>query len=213
MIFILVALFFVLALRGPPLDENLLLSNIATANKKVEHLTEVTQCLLRSCLVRIVLWITTRMVVLRNILSCFWNRRWFLVRVLDVVNMHRFQTSRKRYCLWWKSIRQWWSRGYGRGVDQKWITCLTSIFAPFVSIVTSSFLISPLEHSLRASAVMCTLQNVFIRCSFVDCCHWICVDRKPMRKESPFSRTVILRIVFYEIRKTGNGSLFFRCIL
>ena len=29
------------ALRGPPLDENLLLSNIATANKKVEHLTEV----------------------------------------------------------------------------------------------------------------------------------------------------------------------------
>ena len=43
--------------------------------------------------------------------------------------------------------------------------------------------------------------------------HWICVDRKPMRKESPFSRTVILRIVFYEIRKTGNGSLFFRCIL
>lgn len=28
-----------------------------------------------------------------------------------------------------------------------------------------------------------------------------------MRKESPFSRTVILRIVFYEIRKTGNGSL------
>ena len=103
--------------------------------------------------------------------------------------------------------------GYGRGVDQKWITCLTSIFAPFVLIVTSSFLISPLEHSLRASAVMCTLHNVFIRCSFVDCCHWICVDRKPMRKESPFSRTVILRIVFYEIRKTGNGSLFFRCIL
>lgn len=103
--------------------------------------------------------------------------------------------------------------GYGRGVDQKWITCLTSIFAPFVSIVTSSFLISPLEHSLRVSAVMCTLQNVFIRCSFVDCCHWICVDRKPMRKESPFSRTVILRIVFYEITKTGNGSLFFRCIL
>lgn len=42
MIFILVTLFFVLALRGPPLDENLLLSNIATANKKVEHLTEVT---------------------------------------------------------------------------------------------------------------------------------------------------------------------------
>ena len=76
MIFIHVALFFVLALRGPPLDENLLLSNIATANKKVEHLTEVTQCLLRSCLVRIVLWITTRMVVLGNILSCFWNRRW-----------------------------------------------------------------------------------------------------------------------------------------
>lgn len=71
MIFILVALFFVLALRGPPLDENLLLSNIATANKKVEHLTEVTQCLLRSCLVRIVLRITTRMVVLGNILSCF----------------------------------------------------------------------------------------------------------------------------------------------
>lgn len=29
------------ALRGPPLDENLLLSNIATANKKVEHLTEL----------------------------------------------------------------------------------------------------------------------------------------------------------------------------
>lgn len=55
MIFILVTLFFVLALRGPPLDENLLLSNIATANKKVEHLTEVTQCLLRSCLVCIVL--------------------------------------------------------------------------------------------------------------------------------------------------------------
>ena len=123
--------------------------------------------------------------------------------------MHRFQTSRKRYCLWWKSIRQWWSRGYGRGVDQKWITCLTSIFAPFVSIVTSSFLISPLEHSLRASAVMCTLQNVFIRCSFVDRFHWICVDRKPMRKESPFSRTVILRIVFYEIRKTGNGPYSF----
>ena len=103
--------------------------------------------------------------------------------------------------------------GYGRGVDQKWITCLTSIFAPFVSIVTSSFLISPLEHSLRASAVMCTLHNVFIRCSFVYRFHWICVDRKPMRKESPFSRTVMLRIVFYEIRKTGNGSLFFRCIL
>lgn len=97
--------------------------------------------------------------------------------------------------------------GYGRGVDKKWITCLTSIFAPFVSIVTSSFLISLPEHSLRASAVMCTLQNVFIRCSFVDRFHWICVDRKPMRKESPFSRTVILRIVFYEIRKTGNGSL------
>lgn len=93
------------------------------------------------------------------------------------------------------------------GVDQNWITCLTSIFAPFVSIVTSSFLISLPEHSLRASAVMCTLQNVFIRCSFVDRFHWICVDRKPMRKESPFSRTVILRIVFYEIRKTGNGSL------
>ena len=53
----------------------------------------------------------------------------------------------------------------------------------------------------------------FIRCSFVDCCHWICVDRKPMRQESPFSRTGILRIVFYEIRKTGNGSVFFRCIL
>ena len=33
--------FFFSALRGPPLDENLLLSNIATANKKVEHLTEV----------------------------------------------------------------------------------------------------------------------------------------------------------------------------
>jgi len=30
-----------LALRGPPLDENLLLSNIETSNKKVEHLTEV----------------------------------------------------------------------------------------------------------------------------------------------------------------------------
>jgi len=29
------------ALRGPPLDENLLLSNIATSNKKVEHLTEL----------------------------------------------------------------------------------------------------------------------------------------------------------------------------
>ncbi|XP_015748557.1 PREDICTED: GRIP and coiled-coil domain-containing protein 2-like [Acropora digitifera] len=28
-------------LRGPPLDENLLLSNISTANKKVEHLSEV----------------------------------------------------------------------------------------------------------------------------------------------------------------------------
>jgi len=27
-------------LRGPPLDENLLLSNIATANKKVKHLSE-----------------------------------------------------------------------------------------------------------------------------------------------------------------------------
>ena len=33
--------FFFSALRGPPLAENLLLSNIATANKKVEHLTEV----------------------------------------------------------------------------------------------------------------------------------------------------------------------------
>ena len=33
------------ALRGPPLDENLLLSNIATANKKVEHLTEVIRVL------------------------------------------------------------------------------------------------------------------------------------------------------------------------
>ncbi|KAK2565974.1 hypothetical protein P5673_010290, partial [Acropora cervicornis] len=30
-----------LGLRGPPLDENLLLSNIATANKKVKHLSEV----------------------------------------------------------------------------------------------------------------------------------------------------------------------------
>ena len=30
-----------------------------------------------------------------------------------------------------------------------------------------------------------------------------------MRKESPFSRTVILRIVFYEIRKTGNGPYSF----
>ena len=30
-----------LGLRGPPLDENLLLSSITTANKKVEHLSEV----------------------------------------------------------------------------------------------------------------------------------------------------------------------------
>lgn len=30
-----------------------------------------------------------------------------------------------------------------------------------------------------------------------------------MRKESSFSRTVILRIVFYEIRKTGNGPYSF----
>ena len=29
--------------------------------------------------------------------------------------MHRFQTSRKRYCLWWKSIRQWWSRRLWEG--------------------------------------------------------------------------------------------------
>lgn len=100
-------------------------------------------------------------------------------------------------------------QGVWEGVDQNWITCLTSIFAPFVLIVTSPFLISPLEHSLRASAVMCTLHNVFIRCSFVDRFHWICVDRKPMRKESPFSRTVLLRIVFYEIRKTGNGPYSF----
>ena len=99
--------------------------------------------------------------------------------------------------------------GYGRGVDQKWITCLTSIFAPFVLIVTSSFLISLLEHSLRASAVLYTLQNVFTRCSFADCFHWICVDRKPIRNEPPFSRIVLLRIVFYEIRKTGNGPYSF----
>ena len=30
-----------LGLRGPPLDENLLLSDIATANKKLKHLSEV----------------------------------------------------------------------------------------------------------------------------------------------------------------------------
>ena len=43
--YVFVCLF--VALRGPPLDENLLLSNIATANKKVEHLTEVGHNLLR----------------------------------------------------------------------------------------------------------------------------------------------------------------------
>ena len=97
----------------------------------------------------------------------------------------------------------------GGGLIKNELHAFISIFAPFVLIVTSSFLISPLEHSLRASAVLCTLQNVFIRCSFVDRFHWICVDRKPIRKESPFSRTVILRIVFYEIRKTGNGPYSF----
>ena len=101
----------------------------------------------------------------------------------------------------------------GGGLIKNELHAFISIFAPFVLIVTSSFLISPLEHSLRASAVLCTLQNVFTRCSFADCFHWICVDRKPIRNEPPFSRIVLLRIVFYEIRKTGNGSLFFRCIL
>ena len=97
----------------------------------------------------------------------------------------------------------------GGGLIKNELHAFISIFAPFVLIVTSSFLISPLEHSLRASAVLCTLQNVFIRCSFVDRFHWICVDRKLIRNEPPFSRIVLLRIVFYEIRKTGNGPYSF----